>query len=202
MKLGQIQIHSLAGQTIINTCLREDVNTIVEIGTWNGMGSTRCICEATKNTDKKAISIEIDIEKYKEAIQNIDSANIKLIYGKITNEYLSLDNLPDIFFTDYPIDIKKTWLYKDINNILTAPDVIEFLPEKIDFLILDGGEFTSNQEYLLLKSRSKYIFLDDTKPPAVKNYYSRLDMIKNHITLVDNQTDRHGFYLGKINNLE
>ena len=55
---GQINLNDEAGSYIFNICKREDVQTIVEIGTWNGRGSTLCIYEAIKNTEKKLISLE------------------------------------------------------------------------------------------------------------------------------------------------
>lgn len=82
--------------------------------------------------------------------------------------------------------------------MMKAPNVLEYLPQKIDFLILDGGEFTSYYEYLILKNRSKYIFLDDTCTPTIKNYATRMDLIKHHTIIIDNINDRNGFCLGKI----
>lgn len=197
MAIGQIQLESNAGQAIFKVCLQDDVHTIVEIGTWNGMGSTKCVVDAIQGTNKSAISLEVDPGQYSQAIVNISSPNLKLIYGKITDNHTIIDTLPEIFFTDYSMEIKKSWLNQDLQNMSNAPNVLHLLPEQIDFLILDGGEFTTYEEYLVLKSRAKYIFLDDTTPPVFKNYYSRLDMITNHKTLIDNPQDRHGFYLGE-----
>ena len=72
---------------------------------------------------------------------------------------------------------------------------MEFIPKQIDFLILDGGEFSSWIEYQLLKDRSKIIFLDDTRPPVIKNYKAREDLLssKNHKLIIDKLESRNGF---------
>ena len=61
---GQINLDDEAGLHIKNICKREDVNTIVEIGTWNGMGSTFCVYESIKNTEKTLTSLETWKEMY------------------------------------------------------------------------------------------------------------------------------------------
>ena len=48
---GQITISSDTGHHIIKLLddkCEEEINTIVEIGTWNGLGSTLCILEGIK----------------------------------------------------------------------------------------------------------------------------------------------------------
>lgn len=195
---GQINTDSLAGQTIISVCNQDNINTIVEIGTWNGMGSTKCIDHAIITTNKKAISIEANLQKHLEAKNNLCSHNVELLYGKVTDKILDINQLPDYFFTDYSRQTKMQWLHQDNKSIQEAPNILHILPDQIDLLILDGGEFSSYFEYLLLKDRSKYIFLDDTSAPTIKNYHSRLDMIKNHTTLIDQPSHRNGFYLGLI----
>ena len=41
--LGQINLDTLAGKAILQISSRPDILSIVEIGTWNGAGSTRCV---------------------------------------------------------------------------------------------------------------------------------------------------------------
>lgn len=107
MILGQIDISSAAGQTINKVCCQSDVKTIVEIGTWNGMGSTKCVELAIKNTEKTAISIEADLNKYIEAKNNLKNSKINLLYGKITDEFLDLDSLSSEFFQTIPKTLNK-----------------------------------------------------------------------------------------------
>jgi hypothetical protein len=199
LMVGQINLNDTAGQIIFQTCQKNDVETIVEIGTWNGCGSTNCIYEAIKGTNKTCLSLEINEKMHELAKQNlIYKKEIKLIRGKITDKLIEISKENKQFFTDYSYEQKLNWLNSDKKDLLEVSNAMDQMPSKIDFLILDGGEFSSWFEYEILKNRSKYIFLDDTKPPAFKNYQSRIDMIQNHITIIDNQNERNGYYLGQI----
>lgn len=197
--IGQINLNSQAGLTIYNTCRLKDVQTIVEIGTWNGHGSTKCVYQAIKNTKKKLFSFETDYLKYLEAYSFYeDKPEINIYNGFISDKFVDLDALDSRFFTDYSVEIKKQWFQQDLLNIKRTTCLLHKIPEKIDFLILDGGEFNSFYEYELLRDRSKYIFCDDTNPPCIKNYAVRLDLMNNQKILIDNSNERHGFCLGKI----
>lgn len=191
---GQIQPSSKFGQFIHNICKRDSVINIVEIGTWNGAGSTKCVYEAIKNTNKNFITLEVDEDMYGQALsQYPQKSNINLILGKITDSTVDLDSYGDEFFTDYPRSVKHEWLERDVSNMQRVPNVLEVLPPKIDFLILDGGEFTSLIEYMLLKDRSRIIAADDTRIPCIKNYSVRKEMMKERVILLDDQISRNGF---------
>jgi hypothetical protein len=198
MKQGQINLSTKAGKVIYDICSQEDVNCIVEIGTWNGYGSTQCVYEAIKGTNKKLLSFEIDKNMHDEAVSFYkDKPEVQIFCGYISNRFVDLSSLEEMFFTDYSIEVKKQWLDYDAINIKKCQCMLTNVPEEIDFLILDGGEFNSFYEYEILKSRSTYIFCDDTKAPCIKNYKTRLDLIENHDLIVDNQKERHGFCLAK-----
>lgn len=57
---GQINIHSAFGKIIYDLSKRLDVINIVEVGTWNGEGSTQCILRAIDNS-KRFYTIESKI---------------------------------------------------------------------------------------------------------------------------------------------
>ena len=71
--VGQVNRGSKLGEIIYNLCLQDDVRNIVEIGTWNGMGSTKCIYDAL--SEKKEV-----IENWSD-LKNIDIS--KELYNKI-----------------------------------------------------------------------------------------------------------------------
>lgn len=190
---GQIQITDSLGKWIFDLCKREDVKTIVEIGTWNGQGSTRCVYEAIKGTGKILYSLEIDSEMYKQAIAEypLNDPNLKLIYGKVTDAVIDLNDYPAYFFSQYSKPVHESWLKVDLTRAKKAPVVLPSLPTAIDLLILDGGEFFSEAEYRLLKDRSRIIVADDTG--CIKNFKVRQDMIKHRKIIVDAPSMRNGF---------
>jgi hypothetical protein len=56
----------------------------------------------------------------------------------------------------------KRWHAIDVTNIEQAPYIFKYMPEEIDFVLFDGGEFTTYYEFLKLFPRcKKYIALDD-----------------------------------------
>jgi hypothetical protein len=122
-----------------------------------------------------------------------DKKEALIINGYISDKLLDFDSLDDSFFTDYDKNTKFSWYKEDLNNIDNCKNVLDLLPDEIDFLILDGGEFSSWQEYLILKDRSKIIFLDDTRPPTIKNYMARKDLIETRKMIADNLNDRNGY---------
>jgi hypothetical protein len=154
------------GQYIVNISGQDDVNTIVEVGTWNGLGTTRCVLYGLslfKKENYKFISVECNREMYEQAIINNNSninEKFNILYGKVVDEnlistWLDRSKLPTTHSFSEWLDLDIEWMSK-------APNVFNLLPEKIDFLILDGGEFTTYLEWHALKDRVMYCAFDDT----------------------------------------
>jgi hypothetical protein len=185
--LGQINLSSLAGKCIEEIASKNDVNSIVEIGTWNGAGSTKCIASGMSNEDV-LYSIECDKGMYELSLSLWkEKENVHIIFGKIIEES-EMDNAN-------LSNRELQWYDTDVAAMRECPNVLDSLPKKIDFLVLDGGEFSTFAEFKKLKSRSTYIFLDDTK--CRKNFKTR-EMLLNSDDfkkLQDNQEERNGWSL-------
>ncbi len=207
--IGQINRGSTLGEIIFNLCKQPDIKTIVDIGTWNGMGTTKCIYDAAleKSGEYLVCSIESSKKYYQEAVANLPKlANFHLLLGKIVerDELIDIDQSDDKFFNGslglgaYGKKIQKSWLAEDIKNYNNVPNVLGLLPEKIDLLILDGGEYSSLAEFHKLKDRTKYFVLDDTVP--LKNSeVAQIIKQGNYEILFDRPDDRNGFLVAKKN---
>jgi len=190
---GQINRGSILGEKVYNLAKRNDVNTIVDIGTFNGMGSTKCIYDAVKGTEKLVYSLECNKDRWEEAKRNLGKLpkNFNLIHGTIvdSNELISiLENLKNEIFKD--------WLRADLAWLESTPNVLNQLPEKIDLCIIDGGEFSGHKEFLKLWQRCRFIVLDDTL--TNKHSESRkfiLDRLGKFTILSDNLKERNGFLI-------
>lgn len=200
---GQINIGTELGNIIYDICKRDDVISIVDIGTWNGLGSTRCIYQSIIDNNKKNYivkSIEANTEFYKIAKNNIPKLeNFTLINGRIieSKDIIDIDKCSDHFFIEYDRNIQKRWLEEDIRNYNNINNVLSEIPEKIDLLILDGGEFSSLAEFNILKDRSRFIILDDTR--CIKNYETS-NFIRNNKDLYNimiDSNDRNGFLVAE-----
>ena len=205
--VGQINRGSRLGEIIYDMCKQDDVKTIVEIGTWNGMGSTKCIYDAiieSGKTDYLVYSLECSEEYYNLAVSSLPPLdNFNLLLGRVidADEVVDIDSCEDRFFTEYGKDIQKRWLAEDVSNYNKVENVIGILPEKIDLLILDGGEFSSFAEFNRLKDRTKYFILDDINP--IKNFKVSNIMREDdsYEILFDVPNDRNGFLVSKKNNI-
>lgn len=187
--IGQINLGTPAGDCLYKISSNPDVRVIVEIGTWNGAGSTRCIAEGMQDTDI-LYSLECNKDMYDRAKPLWASReNVKLIYGCIVAEH-EMD-------TEQLSSEEQRWYQNDIIEMRKCPSVLESLPKAIDLLVLDGGEFSTFAEYQKLANRSSIIFLDDTV--CRKNKKVRMDLLNyNEFELIeDHPRDRHGWSLFK-----
>jgi hypothetical protein len=206
MKVGQINLGTKSGNLIKDICKRSDVSTIVEIGTWNGMGSTLCVIDGIKECGivKKFISIELYENMYREAIQNLgdDIKYVELLNGSIIG-------ISDMDWFDHSIitrvieenkdtmgissEHSRLWYESDMSNLKSAKYLIDQIPEKIDFLILDGGEFSSYPEWCKLKSRTRIVALDDSNIFKCSKIRREILDSNEYNVIVDDLNDRNGF---------
>lgn len=195
MNTGQITRDSIFGNLLYNMAKNDKIINIVEIGTWTGMGSTKCIIDGLmeRKTFYNFITIELYPEMYKVAKQNLSlylNDNIKILNGTIIK-------FEDVFWFDhktinFSTDAHARLYYNtDLNYIKNAVNVLDQLPTCIDLLILDGGEYTTYPEYNLLKGRTNIFALDDTR--ILKCSRIREELIKEKINILyDDINDRNG----------
>lgn len=145
--------------------------TFLEIGTWNGLGSTTAFANGFKNRSDDYIfySLECNKDKCEDAVKlHKSNQNIHILNEVIWNEE------PEDFYQIFP-QCKTDKMYKKWNDI----DIINMkqcnlfldrkdIPDTFDIILLDGGEFTTYYEFQLLKNRCKVLMLDDTNTDKCK----------------------------------
>ena len=159
---GQIKKHHEVGKWIEFLSSLSGVNTIVEIGTWNGAGSSMAIARGVVSRPKndrdhvEVTGYEINPIMAKAARRRLARFSFfNIVFGSL----VSIDDLDRSNLTQ----TEELWIKQDEKWIIAAPKVINSLPQKLDLLILDGGEFSTLAEFNLLKERvSGWIILDDT----------------------------------------
>lgn len=170
---GQINIDQDFGKIIYELASDSKNKTFVDIGTWNGLGSTKCFIEGMKsNKDSVLYTIENNFEKYESAKSTwkdvIDSfgLNVNFMNGSlIENEDI------DFWLSENKIildDNQKYWLTIDKTNSVHN---VSLDLKQIDILLIDGSDYSGYLELMLLKDFSKYILLDDVN--SLKNEMSR-----------------------------
>ena len=199
--IGQINYETeTLGKRIVELTSKPYIHNIVEIGTWNGMGSTRCVLEGLskrKDQDYNFKSYECDINRYIEAVNNnknnLKQGRLELYLGKLVPETV----ITDWFNVDDLTNEQRGWLNEDIIHMQYVPNLLCTVPQNIDLLILDGGEFSTYQEWATLNHRSKYVILDDTTTHKCTKIRELMLTSPRCNVLEDNLNQRHGYMIYK-----
>jgi hypothetical protein len=196
---GQINPDSSFGKAIMAIASEDLYTTFLDVGTWNGMGTTRCLVLATDGRpDTMIYSVEANRKMYNEAVSNWSStmpSKLKLMYGKLSKSMLSYE---EIVNSPKFKDVQTHFMIhygQDCYDFSNAP--IVDLPNNIDFAILDGGEFCGAADLLrVLKLSPKIIALDDTK--CMKND-TNLETLSNSSDwkCMEQSGDRNGWAIFK-----
>jgi hypothetical protein len=174
--------------------MREDVKNIVEIGTWYGLGSTKCVIDGIidSNVNKSFTSVELYPEMYEIAKSNLKDY---LPYVNMLNG--SIINYDEMFWFDFDDLDKKVyireWYDNDLEKMKTSKNVLSEIPKEIDLLILDGGEFSTYPEWNKLKNRTKIVVLDDTNYHKCSKIVQEILDDVNYKSLHVVKDDRNGF---------
>lgn len=186
---GQVSADHQIGRWIRHLASLEENCTILEIGTWNGLGTSKMIVQGVNSRpvgqSAEVIGLEANDELYHKAKSNLSKFEFfKVIFGTLVTEH-QLDK-------SELTSVEREWLEKDISDLRDAPFVLNEIPSTIDLLILDGGEFSTYAEFQALKSRvSKWIVLDDTNTRKCKRILQELNA-ENLFFLVWSSNERNG----------
>ena len=173
--------------------------SFLEIGTWNGLGSTRqFVIELENRTDNY---IFYSLECNKEKSDYAKSLYVKNKKLHILNEVIfnvEPNNFYDIFPQCKENEIYKRWNEIDMVNMklctlfLNRPE----LPIIFDVILLDGGEFTTYFEFQILKHRCKYLMLDDINVSKCELIVKEIESNPDKWNIIEKNTvARNGFMI-------
>jgi hypothetical protein len=164
----------------------EHCKIAVDIGTFTGMGSLRAMINGFLQKDREnctIFSFESNKERATEALKRykrspFDMSFLQIYIGKISqNGFLSMEQA-----MSHPN-------YQGIKGLIgyygeekAVYDVAEYvgnvLPETIDLVCMDGGEFSSPGDWATIKVKNpKLIVLDDIY--VFKNYFIHNELLNN-----------------------
>ena len=203
---GQINLNTSFGRIIYDLVLKNNFKTIVDVGTWNGMGTTSCLLAALEKKQDFSASI-YTIELYEEILhyakinlnKYINKFNLKILHGKLVD----LDEVYS-WFDHSKINFEedghaRLWYHKDMELLSKIPNILHLLPDKIDFLILDGGEYSTYPEWQKLKNRCHFFALDDTNLHKCSKIKSEIISDSKYTIIYDVINERNGFLVGYRN---
>jgi predicted O-methyltransferase YrrM len=197
---GQITSKDSLGRWITHLSSLPEVKYIVEIGTWNGRGSSACIIRGVRSRAADSIrgvqclGLEVDKKMHARASRYLSrSPWFAVVNGSIVDEN-QLDR-SDLSGTEIE------WLAEDVRRIREAEYMASRIFPKIDLLILDGGEFSTYAEFKLLEgrlTRGGWLILDDTKTRKCSRV---LTEVKSNpgFSLVYESDERNGVAVARVN---
>lgn len=158
---GQVKVASPFGQAIVRYASDSRFTRFVEIGTWNGQGSTCCFYEGFKTrTDT------FHLQSYEIAFDRIRHAKlvwqffppIEIIHGRILTDS-ECPTISDV--TNLHPMMNAGWHTDDIRNFWSCPYVSMNDPEVV---LLDGAEYLTWFEFMKVVNipSVRVLILDDT----------------------------------------
>jgi hypothetical protein len=192
--VGQINLDQNLGKLIYEYSSNDNLTNFLEIGTWNGLGSTKCFIEGFKNRKTKFnfYSLECNTDKYefaKKLYKNIENVHI-------LNEVI-LNEMPNDIYETFPILLTnkelKYWNDIDFENMKNKNLFLnrQDIPNFYDVILLDGGEFTTLYEFNKLKDKCKFLFLDDINVYKCKKIVEEIKSSNNWKILME-ANERNG----------
>lgn len=183
----------------------KEYKTFLEVGTWNGMGSTKQFTDelVLRLDDYIFYSLECNSDKCKYAQDLYNHLN----KVHILNEVL-FNSQPDNFYNIFPQCLNnpmfKEWHKVDMENMKKCNLFLERdnLPQIFDVILLDGGEFTTYFEFQLIKDRCKYLLLDDINVAKCTEIVKEIKSEPTKWKIIEENTStRNGFLVCKnLNN--
>jgi hypothetical protein len=183
---GQIHRDTPFGKELYSLAANSGLNYWVEVGTWNGLGTTTCILDGFRDrADKSMIphlaSIELDPVLFNAAEANLKShpmiRNVVFMKGKLMPYSMKpCSTFPTpAELGDTECKLPHFYMHYDRERVLyenANPVLLPFFPE---VAVLDGGEYSGYMDWLHLeKSGLKYLCLDDTNVTKNRRVISEL----------------------------
>jgi hypothetical protein len=206
---NEIHLNEEFGYDIYQTVVKYELKNNLEIGSWDGEGSTECFVSAMNilSGDKFLGCIESDKDKIlslDQRYKNVDFVH-PIYASSITYEEMISKDFESVWNSSYnkirkdlyPKELVKTWFDRDIDFLkkvkIGAISNISNI-KYWDSVLIDGSEFTGYSEYQLLKDKTKVFFLDDVHY-AFKCYQIYDELMNNNdwINLKENSNIRNGY---------
>jgi hypothetical protein len=196
--MGQINEDSKFGKILTELASDDNNKIILEVGTWDGQGTTKCLVKGVLNQrnplNAHIYSIEANKDFFNKAVKHWNNGPkfLHLINGTLHSDILSPHEI-----TTHPLFHKvkahyNLWYDDEKNSVKNSPTVRIQTP--VDFAILDGGEFSTEGDWNVVKKQNpKIVALDDTS--VIKCYNIRKELMNSPYwkVLYDEPNDRNGW---------
>jgi len=193
----------------------EDIQTVLEIGSSSGQGSTEALVTGLRHNPSKPklFCMEVSVSRFGQLKKNYENESFVKCYNVSS---ISLDNFPDeqevidfynstpSYLNSFPLEQVLGYLKQDIDYVKQSK-VFEYGIERIkhenkidlfDLVLIDGSEFTGKAELDKVYG-AKFICLDDVN--TFKNYHNHQALLAdpNYILVQENTYIRNGYSVFK-----
>lgn len=188
---GQIQLTQELGQWISRYAADERFSRFLEIGTWNGRGSTCCFYDGfvKRSTTYSLQSYEISAARVQEARSLWkDVPGIRILHGRVLQDhecpvFAAVNSM-------FP-NMSTAWHAEDITNFWSSSYIPMNAPEVV---LLDGAEYLTHFEFESMKSIDsiRVFLLDDVYTDKCPRVFAYLEAHPEW-TCVAKGKDRNGW---------
>ena len=164
--MPEITVADDFGRAIAATIRACDVRSVIEIGSWDGTGSTTVIMQALEPvTDKRLTCVEANPERHAALTRLVANRPwVTTVCGRsVSRAGLTPQSFEEMWRSPYnrlryPEDLVRSWW----NQQTDGAGFLETLTgETWDAALIDGCEFSGWDDYRLLRDRVRVLMLDD-----------------------------------------
>lgn len=159
------------GQAIFATVRSLNIQSVLEIGSFDGLGSTQVFIDALRYAAAPRMTcLEANMNRHRELVLN----TVRHPWVECAcQSSISMDSLtPRDFDRDvwdspfnllrYPREVVRGWWDETMRHLLDVEaGYLETNRETYDAALIDGNEFTGYDDYRLVKDRVRCLMLDD-----------------------------------------
>lgn len=203
--MAEITLDDPFGRAIHDTIIKYDYHDVLEIGSWDGTGSSLCILNALNRSHGTLDCLEIDRDRCIHIADNVRWAtnvvtrifNISSIRKSdlIDSDFETVWSSPHNQLQRYGKLTVQSWHERtcaELNNMSFLNSGLD--KPKYDAVLIDGGEFTGYSEYIIVKDRTRCLMLDDVhKAFKCNRAYNELRTDDNWELIFEDPEVRNGF---------
>lgn len=159
------------GRAIVQTIREHAYESVLEIGSMDGLGSTQVFIEALRHAgDPRLVCLETDPERFRHLawVVREHAWVVPLRQPSISAASLTPRDFDrDVWESPhnhlrYPRDLVATWWDETLDQMRSGEaGFLETNFDTFDVILIDGGEFTGYDDYRLAKGRCRCLMLDD-----------------------------------------
>lgn len=170
--MAEVILRSEFGRAMFMAVRVLHLRSLLEIGSFDGDGSTQVLISALKSfREKRLVCLELRRERYAKLKENTSAypwveshCAPSISWEDFTLRDFDQDIWPHFASSDPEIYLRvKGWWVEDTELVKSsqAAGYLESTTEEFDGVLIDGGEFSGYDEFRLLRQRAKCFLLDD-----------------------------------------